>query len=129
MKTRVETFADGFAEAVRQAFAVTYGVPSRDQQWASVRPTWSDEGVAQGWHDPDPSVVLVGTEYAWINDPWTSDKDQRLWNKTMEILRGFGYGDVHWDSLNSAVHVVYLDMPEKWHKILIERAVKKGSRI
>jgi hypothetical protein len=121
MPSRVEAFAEEFAEAVRQAFAVTYGVPNSEDKWRSVRPSWSRKSVFQGWVDPDPKVAVVGTEYAWISDPYESQEDRVLWDRTMEILKSFGWGDVRWDSVNSAVHVVYADMPAEWQSELIRQ--------
>lgn len=111
---KVERIAEGFAEAVRQAFAVIYGVPKDERTWQSVRPSWSDVSVRQGWTDPEPGTVVVGTEYSWIQDPYLSPEDNAKWDKAMLVLKDFGWGDCGWESINAAVHVVFWRVPASW---------------
>ena len=125
--TKIEQFANDFADAVRDAFAEVYGPPKDDPlTWSSVRPTWSDKGVAQGWHDPDPRVALVGTEYSWIQDMWRSGEDHALWEAVAAKLTADGWGNVAFDSINPGIHIVFIDLPHKWGKILMQRAIEKS---
>jgi len=126
--TKIEEFAKAFTAAVQDAFVKVYGPPSREGDLRSVRPTWSEVGVKQGWHGPDPRVVLVGTEYSWIRDPYSTKLDHELWEKAMDILTKEGWGNVHWESINAAVHTVYIDVPNEWSAILTKRALERGSR-
>jgi hypothetical protein len=119
--SKIDDVAKQFENAVREAFLRIYGLPSRNEDLRSVRSTWSEEGVKQGWHDPDPGVVLVGTEYSWVQDPWCSDEDHKLWEQVMEMLEKSGWDRVNFESINAAVHIVYWTPPERWQAILNKR--------
>lgn len=126
--TKIEEFSRAFTAAVQDAFVKVYGPPAKEEHLQSVRPSWSEAGVKQGWHDPDPRVVIVGTEVGWISDPYRSTPDNKKWNKVEEILEEEGWGDVHWESINPAVHIVYIDLPREWNSILMKRAMERGRR-
>lgn len=126
--TKIEEFAQAFTAAVQDAFVKVYGPPSREQDLRSVRPSWSIDGVKQGWHDPDPRVVVVGTEYSWIRDPYLTKLDHESWDKVMDILAKEGWGNVSFESINAAVHIVYINVPKEWNAILIKRALERGRR-
>ena len=127
--SKIDDFAKEFADAVRDAFVDVYGrAPNAEAFEKSVVPTWSDKGVAVGWQDnPDPRVALVFTERGWIRDPWTSSQDHRNWEKAAEILMKADWGNVRFDSINPAVHIVFIDIPDPWIKTLMERAMEKGK--
>jgi hypothetical protein len=116
--TKVDRYAEDFAEAVRQAFAVTFGVPRNEDTWKSIRSSWSMTSVKQGWVDPDPSVVVVGTEYGWVQDPHRHRDYHEMWEKTMLVLKDFNWGDTAWESINAAVHIVFIKVPTEWQKQL-----------
>jgi hypothetical protein len=120
--SKVDDIAKQFEDAVRKAFSRVYG-PPRDQDVSqSVRSSWSDASVKQGWHDPDPGVVIIGTEYGWIADPWSYDRNEhKNWEKAMDHLRKAGWDDVNFESINSAVHYVYWMPPQDWQSILNKR--------
>lgn len=124
--TKIERFAQDFADAVAAAFAEFYGPPRSADVKDSVRTSWSAESARQDWTKPDPRVVVVGTEYSWIADPWRSERDNQLWDKVVGRLTREGWGDVHWDSINPAVHTVYIDLPVGWYPPLGKRAGEKG---
>ena len=120
--SKIDDIANQFGTAVADAFIRVYGPPSRLEHLRSIRPTWSEVGVKQGWHDPDPGVVLVGTEYGWIQDPWSEGgHDHKLWEQAMEILKKNGWDQVNFESINAAVHIVYWMPPTEWQKILWKR--------
>jgi hypothetical protein len=125
--TKTEHFANDFAAAVVSAFSEFYGPPRNADVKGSVHTSWSEESVRQGWTEPDPRFVVVGTEDGWINDPWSSDRDHQLWDKAVNSLMRDGWGDVHWDSINPGVHTVFIDLPSAWHGVLIKRAMEKGK--
>lgn len=125
--TKVDSIAEEFAAAVRQAFIQVYRKP-RDPAVLdrSIIPTWSDKGVKLGWHNPDPAVALVLTEFAWVQDPWSSNEDQELWNAAADILTEEGWGDVSWDSINPAIHIMFWRIPDEWQKILTNRIISRN---
>ena len=122
--TKIEEFAQAFTAAVQNAFVKAYGKPSRKEDIDSIRPSWSLVSVRQGWVDPDPRVVVVGTEYAWVQDPYNSQRDMKLWEKAMELLAP--WGNVHFESINAAIHIVYIDVPTEWSAILTKRAMERS---
>lgn len=126
-KTKGDEIAEAFAEDVRKAFSQVYGRPSRKDTLESILPTWSDRGVSLGWHDPDPRVVLVLTEYAWVQEPYSSPEDHELWEKVTQILSEKGWGHVGFESINPAVQIVFWMMPDRWWKILTDRAIEKSK--
>lgn len=123
----LEDFAEAFADGVRKAFGKAYGPPRNKEVSESIYPSWSDRGISTGWQDPDPRIVVVGTEHGWVQDPFTSQEDYQLWGKTADELTKEGWGKVWWDSINPAVHVVYIDLPDAWHKTLSERAKRRAE--
>jgi hypothetical protein len=68
----------------------------------------------------------VGTEYGWVDDPYRSAADNRKWEKVQKILTDEGWGNVHWESINPAVHIVYIDLPQEWNAILTKRAMERS---
>lgn len=124
--SKIDQIANQFADAVRDAFISVYGMPSNKDALRSVRPSWSDDGVAQGWHDPDPGVVIIGTEYGWIEDPWSTVRDEhKNWEKAMRVLKHNGWDQVNFESINAAVHIVYWMPPKAWQDILNKRLREK----
>jgi hypothetical protein len=124
--SKIDQIANHFADAVREAFIQVYGPPARKEYLESVRPSWSDDGVAQGWHDPDPGVVIVGTEYGWIQDPWSSVRDEhKNWEKAMRVLKHNGWDQVNFESINAGVHIVFWMPPRAWQDILNKRQREK----
>jgi len=121
--SKIDDIAKQFADAVRNAFIGVYGPPAREEYYESVRSTWSEVGVKQGWHDPDPGVVLVGTEYGWIEDPWGYyEGAHERWEQAMKLLRAAGWDDVNFESINAGVHYVYWMPPAAWQSILNKRS-------
>lgn len=118
---KIEAIATQFADAVRDAFIKVYGEPRNKENLRAIRPTWSDHGVGVGWHDPDPGVVFVFSEYAWVPDPWSSGEDHALWEKAMEELKKAGWNRTAFESINSAVHIVYWLPRDEWQTILNRR--------
>jgi hypothetical protein len=126
--SRVDEIAKEFSDAVRDAFVRVYGSPSNKEDFRSIYPSWSEDGIRTGWHDPDPRVVMVGTERAWVQDPWNSTEDHNNWDAVLEILRKAGWGNVGWDSINPAVHIVFWQLPAEWERILMKRAMERGQK-
>jgi hypothetical protein len=126
--SKIDDIAKQFEDAVRDAFVQVYGMPGNPDTLLSIWPTWSDEGVGQGWHDPDPGVVLISTEYGWISDPWSYEDRHahRRWEQTMDVLRAAGWDNVNFESINAGVHYVYWMPPDAWQKILNKRVFQKG---
>jgi len=123
--SKIDEIADQFTAAVRTAFSEVYESPADLNKLHSVLPTWSDRGVRLGWHDPDPGVVLVLTEFAWIRDPWSSTEDHQKWEIAMALLRNRGWNNVAFESINSAVHIVYWFPPDPWQSTLMKRLMEK----
>lgn len=126
--TKIEKFASDFAAAVQVAFVKVYGPPAKKEHLESVRPSWSLVSVEQGWTKPDPRVVVVGTEVGWVSDPYYSSDDHGRWERVSDILTKQGWGNVHFESINPAVHIVYIDFPSEWNSILMKQAMERGSR-
>lgn len=125
--TKIEEFAQAFTAAVQDAFVKVYGPPAKEEHLSSVRPSWGLDSVKQAWvKQPDPRVVVVGTEYGWIDDPYRSSADNKKWDKVSKILTSEGWGDVHWESINPAVHIVYIDVPPEWGSIMIKQATERS---
>lgn len=124
--SKIDDFAKEFEAAVRKAFSRVYGKPRDLVTSESIRTSWSDVSVAQGWQNPDPRVVVIGTEYGWISDPWSSVRNEhKLWEKAMQYLREDGWDDVNFESINAAVHTVYILPPDRWQKILMKRTMDR----
>lgn len=124
---RIQAISDEFAFAVKDAFIEVYGKPRDPGALVSIRPSWSDIGVKQGWTEPNPGAVLVGTEYGWVSDPYYSSDDNMKWDRVLEVLRDKGWNDVMWESINAAIHVIYWQPPEEWRKIMNKRIRDKMS--
>jgi hypothetical protein len=113
-----ESAAELFEESVQEAFTKVYGFP-RDISviGQAVKSSFLKEGKKTGWTTPDPNVVLVFTEYAWVPDPWSGtqvrDEQDREWNQAAELLKKMGWPNASWDSINSAVQIVYW-RPDSW---------------
>lgn len=110
-----EQAAQRFEDAVREAFIQVYGPPRTsdpDTAVKAIRSSFLERGRALGWvHNPDPRVVIVLTEYAWVADPWASEEDHDDWDRVMVLLRQRGWGHVWWDSINSGVQIVIQEAP------------------
>lgn len=120
--SKIDNIAKQFADAVREAFIRVYGLPARNDYLRSVQSSWSEEGIRQGWHDPDPGVVIIGTEYGWIPDPWSTVRNEHdNWERAMDLLKKAGWDDVNFESINAAVHIVYWMPPSNWRTILNQR--------
>jgi len=124
--TNTEKFAKDFAEDVFDAFAKAYGQPRNPEVADSVYPSWSDAGIKLGWADPDPRVVVVGTESGWISDPFSHENDHGKWESVCASLRKV-WGNVQWDSINAGVHIVFIDISPEWMKLIVKRSVGKKS--
>jgi hypothetical protein len=99
-----------FEAAVRDAFMHVYGVPEDPRTVPkSIRSSFLPEGNRLEWTEPNPGVVLVLTEYGWVQDPWASGQEYKLWERVMELLLEQGWGRAWWDSINPAVQVVMAD--------------------
>lgn len=124
--SKINDIALQFSDAVRDAFAKVYGPPRKPEYRKAVCPTWSEEGIAVGWHDPDPGVALIFSEYGWIEDPWSEGgHDHKLWEQAMEILKKSGWDNVSFESINAAVHIVYWMPPDHWRTILNKRLLDR----
>jgi hypothetical protein len=111
-----EQIANDFEHAVRRAFIDVYGEP-KDLSIVerSIRSSYLEKGRRQGWTEPSPNVVLVGTEYAWVPDMFASEEDWERWSQVAELLKSRGWRNAWFDSVNAGVHIVYW-MPESNRK-------------
>ena len=125
--TKIEEFAQAFTAAVQDAFVKVYGPPADEKHLQSVRPSWALDSVNQNWTKPDPRVVVVGTEYGWVDDPYRSPADNKRWDKVTKMLTSEGWGNVHWESINAAVHIIYIDFPDEWNSIMMKRAMERSK--
>jgi hypothetical protein len=97
-----------FEAAVRQAFVDVYGPPADlGVVEKSIRSSFLPEGKKLGWTEPRENVVLVLTEYAWVQEPYSSKYDHELWDKVETLLQAQGWSRASWDSVNAGVQVVY----------------------
>ena len=120
-----ESAAELFEESVQDAFTKVYGFP-RDISviGESIRSSFSEDEKKLGWTKPDPAVVVVGTEYAWIRDMMSGNEDFQKWEKVAEILRAMGWPNAWFDSINAGVHVVYW-RPDSWFVLPEHMRAKK----
>lgn len=104
-----EAAAVAFQTAVREAFIHVYGAP-RDHGtvFRSIRSSYLPEGKRLEWTEPHVHTVLVLTEHAWVEDPFSSQDDRQKWGAVVDRLVARGWKDAGWDSINSAVHVVFV---------------------
>lgn len=101
--------AEAFEDAARKAFVKVYGRPKeQDKIHRSILSSFSEKGEKLRWVDPAPDVVLVLTEFAWVQEPYSSEHDMRLWGKVTEELRKAGW-PAAWDSINAGVQIVFID--------------------
>lgn len=103
-------YATAFEQAVRAAFVEVYG-PPRDAAVIerSILSSYLERGQKLGWTRPDPHVVLVLTEFAWVSEPFTSTEDMANWEMIANLLHARGWPKPWFDSINAAVQVVYSD--------------------
>ncbi len=103
-----EHAAAEFENAVRMAFFQVYG-PPRDPGIVerAIRSSFLPEGRKLGWTAPDKDVVVVLTEFTWVQDPYRTEEDFENWNKVVELLESRGWTRAGWDSINAAVHMVF----------------------
>lgn len=109
-KLTPEQQAEDFEVAVRQAFVDVYG-PPRDLGIVerSIRSSYLAPGRKLGWTEPKPTMVLVLTEFAWVQEPYRSDEDHENWDGVESLLRSRGWVNATWDSINPAVQVVFTE--------------------
>lgn len=109
-----EQMAEEFEYAVRRAFIDVYGEPSDSSKVErAIRSSYLDPGKKQKWTEASPNVVLVGSEYAWIEDMFASSEEMSRWEQVAELLRHRGWPGAWFDSINAGVHVVYWQPDEK----------------
>jgi hypothetical protein len=101
--------AEVWENAVRQAFVDVYGAPKDlGVVERTIRSSDLPEGRKLGWTKADPDVVLVMTESAWVQEPYSSKQDHDNWDRVIELLKSRGWTSAGWDSINAAVQVVFL---------------------
>jgi hypothetical protein len=54
-----------------------------------------------------------------------SDEDHKIWDQVANLLTRDGWGYVTWDSINAAVHVMYVDIQPPWAPILMKIAKER----
>lgn len=109
-----EEMAEDFEHAVRMAFVDVYGEPSDSSKVEkAIRSSYLDPGKKQKWTEVSPNVVLVGSEYAWIEDMFSSSEEMARWEQVAELLRHRGWPGAWFDSINAGVHVMYWRPDEK----------------
>jgi len=107
-KRSPEAMAEEFEHAVRMAFVDVYGKPDDSSKIErAIRSSYLETGGKQKWTEPKPNVVLVGSEYAWIDDMFNSPEEMGRWEQVAELLRHRGWPGAWFDSINAGVHVVY----------------------
>jgi hypothetical protein len=100
--------AEAFEADVRRAFVKVYGPPNDlSILQRSIRSSYLPSGEKLGWTDADPNVVLVLTEFAWVQDPYRSEEDHDDWESVEALLRSQGWTNAGWDSINPGVQVVF----------------------
>lgn len=109
-----EEMAEDFEHAVRMAFVDVYGDP-KDLSVVerSINSSYLEKGRKQGWTEPKPNVVTVGSEYSWVRDMFESSGEMERWEQVAELLRHRGWPSTWFDSINAGVHVVYWNPDEK----------------
>lgn len=109
-KLTPDELAQEFELAVRRAFVEVYGAPKDlEKVERSILSSYSPKGRRLGWTDPDPKVVLVLTEFAWVEEPFRDDESVEKWGQVLSLLRSRGWHDSHWDSINMGVQMVFYD--------------------
>lgn len=104
--------AQAFTDAVRKAFVKVYGRPADPAKLErSILSSYSEKGERLDWVSPDPDVVLVLTEFAWVPEPYSSGHDMEAWGKVTAELRKKGF-KASWDSVNAGVQIVYLEQDQ-----------------
>lgn len=119
---KIEALARDFEYDVREQFVKVYGAPPSVEAMHSVKSAYLADGARTRYTEARPDRVLVFTEYAWIEDPFSDRRSSMMWDTVAGNLKGKGWGDVRWDSINPAVHVMYVDLPEKTWKAMIPKA-------
>jgi hypothetical protein len=100
--------AQEFEAAVRKAFIKTYGKPRHaDYVERAILSSFYGKGLKLGWTESNPEVVMILTEFAWVQDPYSHDSERAKWDKVVKLLKDQGF-DVAWDSVNSAVQVIFV---------------------
>lgn len=103
-----EEIARLFEESVQEAFTRVYGFPKDISTIGkAIKSSFLEPGKKLGWTKPDPNVVLVLTEYAWVPDPFSSKENYEKWDQVALLLRAIGWPNAWTDSINSAVQVAY----------------------
>lgn len=101
--------AEAFEDAVRKAFVKVYGRPKdQDKIHRSILSSFSERGEKLRWVAPDPDVVIILTEFAWVEEAHNSHHDLKNWGKVIGELKKTGW-PAAWDSINPAVQIVYVD--------------------
>lgn len=102
-----------FEDAVRRAFVQVYGPPYRwDDVPNVIYSSYLEAGRRTAWTEPKPNIVVVSTENPWLNEPYTSEKDNKMWGEITDLLESVGWTGAGWESINPAVHYIYW-MPEE----------------
>jgi DNA-directed RNA polymerase subunit RPC12/RpoP len=103
--------AEAFEDAVRKAFVKVYGKPKDvGKVTDSILSSFSEKGHKLRWTEPNPDVVLVLTEFAWVEEPYRDDREMQQWGRVIAELRKKGW-PAAWDSVNAAVQIVFLERP------------------
>lgn len=103
-----DELAQEFELAVRRAFVEVYGVPKDlEKVERSILSSYSPKGRELAWKDASPKLVIVITEFAWVEDPYTDKDSLEKWNDIASLLQSRGWKGANWDSINSGVHVVF----------------------
>lgn len=103
-----DTLALEFEDAVRQVFVDVYGPPEHAAVVErSIRSSYLPEGKKLGWAEPDPTTVVILTEFGWVHDPYLSKEDHEKWDSVARLLQERGWRKATWDSVNPAVQAVY----------------------
>lgn len=103
-------YAAAFEQAVRAAFVEVYSPPHEPTYVdRSILSSYFQRGEKLGWTRPDPHVVLILTEFAWVSEPYTSQEDMAKWETVANLLKARGWPKPWFDSINAAVQIVYSD--------------------
>ena len=108
-KRSPEEMAEEFEQAVRRAFIDVYGDPlDLEVAEQTIRSSYLEPGRKQGWTEPKPNVVIVGSEHAkGPRDMFASNEDMRRWEAVVDLLQQRGWPGAWFDSINAGVHVIY----------------------
>jgi hypothetical protein len=125
-----EELAEDFEHAVRRAFVDVYGDP-KDLTVVedSIRSSYLESARRQGWTEPKPNVVIVGSESSWVHDMFYSSEDMKRWEQVAELLQQRGWPGAWFDSINAGVHVVYWRPEERSSQASLELGAVRARRV